>query len=190
MCDLSRAAITRSLLTLWGLNRGHGASGSIHLNADACPPSPVTGPVMAERRFQVRPRVPRRLPRLQAAGMTAPDGDVTAASCLRGRAVALVPGGGDQARSPRVPHPALIGDDWQTYLFHASIQTRCRAWRKVPPPSGDRPGPFKPGQRRSLVQLSCPASAASARASWPALIWRCRSAWASCSAIRARYWAM
>jgi hypothetical protein len=56
-----------------------------------------------------------------------------------------IPGDADQARSPRVTHPALIRDDWQTYLFHASIQTRCRVRRKVSPSSATAPAPSTAG---------------------------------------------
>src|SRR5258706_15272309 len=96
---------------------------------------------MAEWSPQVRLRVPRRVPSVKAAGMPAPDGDVTAAGGFRVRTVALVPGDADQAWPPPVPQPALLRYDWQTHLFHASIQTRYRkAWKvgRAPaaPPGG------------------------------------------------------
>ena len=90
--------------------------------------SPVAGTVMAHD-LHVVPLMQGRQPGLRAAGLAAAYDDVAAAGLQRGRAVARLPVDRDQARGPRVPRAALLRDQRQTYLFHASIQTRCRTSR-------------------------------------------------------------
>jgi hypothetical protein len=93
-------------------------------------PLPLAGPVMPEQAF-ANGLVGGRFPLVWALALPelreASDGDVTAARGLRWRAVAGLPRDLDQARPPPVVQTALLRDDGQTNLYHASIQTLSNA---------------------------------------------------------------
>jgi AbiV family abortive infection protein len=76
---------------------------------------PVTGPVVADRPAEVVAGMPRRHPLLRtpvsARVSQAADHDVTAAGALGRIAFARLPGHLSRAGPPRVPEPALLGND-------------------------------------------------------------------------------
>src|SRR5262245_24525041 len=107
--------------------------------------SPVAGAVVAHD-LHVVPPMQWRQPSLRAAGLAAAHDDVAAAGFQRGRTVAWFPADRDQSRAPRVAGAALLRNERQTDLFHASIQTHCRRSRR------QRVGRLRPSRREARAR--------------------------------------